>query len=102
MVAFDAGVLIKLFHRRTSAEDKKKLEYLVRTLEESHERVLIPTLALAEYLTRAGAAAPAWLEELRRRAVFYMAPFDQKAVVECALALNRDLSAGDKRGGSPQ
>ena len=100
MVAFDAGVLIKLFHHRTSADDKKKLEYLIRTLEESHERVLIPTPALAEYLTRAGAAASAVLEELRRHAVFYMAPFDQKAAVECAVALNRDLSAGDKRGGS--
>ena len=100
MVVFDAGVLIKLFGHRTSPDDKKKLEHLVRTLEESHERVLIPTPALAEYLARAGAAAPAVLEELRRRAVFYMVPFDQKAAVECAIALNRDLSAGDKRGGS--
>lgn len=59
MIAFDAGVLIKLFHRRTSADEKKKLEFLVRTLEESRERVLIPTPALAEYLTRAGDAASA-------------------------------------------
>jgi hypothetical protein len=40
------------------------------------------------------------LDELRKHAVFYMAPFDQKAAVECALALDRDRSAGDKRGGA--
>ena len=100
MVAFDADILIKLFGHRASASDKKKLAYLVKTLEETSERVLIPTPALAEYLALAGASASAMLDELRKHAVFYIAPFDQKAAVECALALDRDRSAGDKRGGA--
>lgn len=56
MVAFDADVLIKLFGHRASADDKKKLAYLVKMLEGTSERVLIPTPALAEYLARAGAS----------------------------------------------
>ena len=100
MVAFDASVLIKLFGQKTSAEEKKKLHYLVQTLTESRVQVLIPTPALTEYLARAGKAASEVLEELRKRSVFRIAPFDQRSSVECAIAIDRDLTAGDKRAGS--
>ena len=100
MVVLDSSILIKLFGQRVTGLEKKKLEYLVRTLEEARERIIIPTPALAEYLARAGEAAAGVLEQLRKRSVFYIAPFDQKAAVESALALNKDLTAGDKRGGS--
>ena len=100
MVVFDAGVLIKLFGQRTTGEERKKLDYLVQTLTESRVQVLIPTPALTEYLARAGKAASEVLEELRKRSVFRIAPFDQRASVECAIAIDRDLTAGDKRAGS--
>jgi hypothetical protein len=32
MVVFDAGILIKLFSQKTSAEDRQKLDYLIETL----------------------------------------------------------------------
>ncbi len=100
MVVFDASILIKLFGQRTSAEEKKKLDYLVQTLTESRVQVLIPTPALTEYLARAGKAASEVLEEIRKQSVFRIAPFDQRSSVECAVAIDRDLTAGDKRGGS--
>jgi predicted nucleic acid-binding protein len=99
MIVFDAGVLQKLFSHKTTREDRKKLDHLLRTLEAAREKVIIPTPALAEYLARAGAAAPQIVEELRKRSAFVITAFDQRAAIECALAINRDLSAGDKRGG---
>src|SRR5258708_16379442 len=99
MVAFDASVLIKLLGQKTTAEDKKKLDYLVHTLTESRVQVLIPTPALAEYLARGGKAACEVLEEIRKRSIFRIAPFDQRSAVECAVAIDRDLTAGDKRAG---
>jgi len=100
MVAFDASILIKLFGQKTSGEDKKKLDYLVQTLAESRVQVLIPTPALAEYLARAGKAASQVLDEIRKTSVFRIASFDQRSAVECAVASDRDLTAGDKRAGS--
>ena len=100
MVVFDASVLIKLFRQKTSGEEKKKLDHLIQTLTESRVQVLIPTPALTEYLARAGKAASEVLEEIRKQPVFRIAPFDQRSAVECAVAIDRDLTAGDKRGGS--
>src|SRR5712691_10667665 len=100
MVVFDTGVIQKLFSQRTSRDDKKRLDHLLQTLDAARERVIIPTPALAEYLALAGTAAPEIVEELRKRSSFVIAPFDQRAAIECALAINRDLSAGDKRGGA--
>lgn len=100
MVVFDTGVIQKLFSSKTSRDDKKKLDHLLQTLDAARERVIIPTPALAEYLAQAGTAAPEIVEELRKRSSFVVAPFDQRAAIECALAINRDLSAGDKRGGA--
>jgi|SRR5712691_6645421 len=100
MVVFDTGVIQKLFSQRTSRDDKKRLDHLLQTLDAARERVIIPTPALAEYLALAGTAAPEIVEELRKRSSFVIAPFDQRAAIECALAINRDLSTGDKRGGA--
>lgn len=101
MVVLDASVLIKLFNiKKATRDEKKKLDHLIQTLEEDRERVIIPTPALAEYLSHAGNAASELLDVLRKQSIFELAPFDQRAAVECAVAINRDKTAGDKRGGA--
>lgn len=100
MVVFDAGILIKLFGKKTPAEERQKLEYLVDTLQKAKERIVIPTPALSEYLVKAGAATEEVLEQFRKSGVFRVAAFDQRAAVEYALAIRRALEQGNKRGGS--
>src|SRR5438128_501066 len=95
MVAFDAGILINLFRTTGSQEEREKLSYLVADLERSKQVIVIPTPALSEFLIR---ASPNQLDEIRRRSAFRIAPFDQKAAIECALAVRDDLSRGGKRG----
>jgi predicted nucleic acid-binding protein len=99
MVVFDAGILIKLFSNKAS-DDKRRLDYLVKTLEGTRERILIPTPALSEYLVKAGDAATVVLEEIRKNGAFRIVSFDARAAIECALAIRRDLAQGNKRGGS--
>src|SRR5258706_7942135 len=100
MVVLHAGILIKLFDKKTPAEERQKLEYLVDTLQNAKERIVIPTPALSEYLVKAGAAAEKVLEQFRISGVFRVAAFDQRAAVEFALAIKRALEQGNKRGGS--
>lgn len=100
MVVFDAGILIKLFGHRTPAEEKQKLEYLVDTVQKAKERIAIPTPALSEYLVKAGGAAEDVLEEIRKSTVLRIAPFDQRAAVECAFAIKQAMDRGDKKGGA--
>lgn len=99
MVLFDAGILIKLFSKKAS-DDNHKLDYLVRTLTKAKQRIVIPTPALSEYLVKAGDAGGAVLDELRKNSVFRVTPFHQKAAIECAFAIRRDMDKGDKKGGS--
>lgn len=99
MILFDAGILIKLFSKKAS-EDKQRLDYLVQTLGKSKDRIIIPTPALAEYLVKAGDTGGAVLDELKKSGVFRVVPFHQKAAIECAFAIKRDMDKGDKRGGA--
>ena len=100
MVVLDAGILIKLFSQRAPTEDRQKLVYLVDTLQKTRERIAIPTPALSEYLVKAGKATEGILEQIRKSAVFRVVSFDQRAAIECALAIKRALDHGDKKSGS--
>jgi hypothetical protein len=40
------------------------------------------------------------MDEIRKQSVFRLAPFDQRSAIECAVAIDRDLTAGDKRAGA--
>ena len=100
MVVFDAGILIKLFSQKSPAEERQKLKYLVDTLQKTRERITIPTPALSEYLVKAGKATEGILEQIRKSTVFRVAPFDQRAAIEYALAIKRALDHGDKKSGS--
>ena len=55
---------------------------------------------LSEYLVKAGKTAEGMLEEVRRSSVFRIASFDQRAAIECALAIKQAIDSGNKRGGA--
>jgi hypothetical protein len=110
MVVFDATTLLLLLSPAVPApvdpatgmpveHAKERLDHLVKELEQSRTRIIVPTPALSEILVKAGAAGPAYLERLNSSAAFRIAPFDQRAAVEVA-AMTRDaLATGNKRGG---
>jgi len=77
-----------------------RIEKLILDLQESGERLIIPTPVLAEFLVLAGESGPDYLDEISGEQTFVVQPFDQKAAIELASMELEARKRGDKRGGS--
>ena len=78
---------------------KRRIDFLIKTLEDRHEPIVIPTPVLSEVLVHVDAAGSQYLHILNSTRCFRVVSFDQRATVELA-AMTRDaLSAGDLRSG---
>jgi len=111
MALFDADFLGILLHPNPRApldpttkkpipRLKERLEHLVSTLEKVREKILIPTPALSEVLAIAADKASDYLAELTNNTCFEVAPFDQVAAVEAAVAAYEAKQRGGKKAGS--
>ena len=100
MVVFDSAVLL-LFVDPNAKSDidqaAKRIGYLIETLTADGERIIIPTPVLSEILVHAGTGLQGYLDALTGSAAFRIAPFDQKAAIECALAIKDALERGGWR-----
>ncbi len=77
---------------------KERVEYLIKIMEQTGGKVVVPTPALSEYLVKADVAGPVRLQMMEKRSVFQIASFDKRAAVELA-ALTREALKDDKFGG---
>lgn len=113
MVAFDATTISLLIHPGARAPNdtqgqpitrcQERIEYLIQTLQEKKEKIIIPTPSLSEVLVLAGAAGPVYLTQLSNYARFKICPFGEKAAVEAAIAIRNaldSLSKGAKKSGT--
>jgi predicted nucleic acid-binding protein len=111
MALFDADFLSILMHPNPRApldpttkkpipRLKERLEHLISTLEKVREKILIPTPALSEVLALAADKASDYLAELTTNTCFEIAPFDQVAAVEAAVAAYQAKQRGGKKAGS--
>jgi predicted nucleic acid-binding protein len=97
MVVFDTAVLLLLMDpnaRSDVDQGAKRVEHLIKTLAVDKELIVVPTPVLSEILVRAGAAMQGYLDILNGSAAFRIVPFDQKAAIECALAIRDSLDRG--------
>lgn len=108
MVVFDTSVLLLVldpnaippFDRDTGGGVEKavrRIEYLIATLTADKERIVIPTPVLSEVLVHAGEALQPYLDILNGHAAFRIAPFDEKAAIEAALAMSDAIKRGGHR-----
>jgi predicted nucleic acid-binding protein len=74
-----------------------RIAHLIDTLAADREKIVIPTPALSEILVYAGDAISDYLSILNAKAVFRIAPFDEKAAIEAALAHRDALERGGLR-----
>jgi predicted nucleic acid-binding protein len=96
-VVFDASVLIDLFNKKLTGDRRVRLDHLVASLRKQQTPVLIPTPALAEFLVKADKAREAYLQKITSSTAFSLAPFDQRAAIECALMLEEAWSRAQQR-----
>ena len=82
------------------ADAGKRIDFLITTLEDRHETIIIPTPALSEVLVHAGEAGPRYLDILSTTRCFRIEAFDQRAAVELAEMTRDAISAGALRAGT--
>ncbi|RBA22910.1 hypothetical protein [Herminiimonas fonticola] len=99
MVAFDAGILIKLLDPRTSEEDRDKISYLISVLQKDKVKIIIPTPAVSEFYVKAD---PGVLDAFKGKAAFLIASFDEKSAIECALSVSAAKRSGHKKAGQQE
>ncbi len=102
MVVFDTTFLIPLLDPRAPEPiqaARLKIRHLINELEKAKEVIAIPTPALSELLTKAGAAGPEWIRILSSSARFRIVAFETLAAVEAALMTEAAIARGDKKSG---
>ena len=108
MVVFDSAFLLLVLDPRAKApldpgisqpvaKATERVEYLIKTLSADKEKIIIPTPVLSEVLVHAGSATDKYLDTLNTQATFRIAPFDQKAAIEAAIATRDALNRGGHR-----
>lgn len=108
MVVIDSSVLLLVLDPHAKAPEDpatgkvvesaaERIEYLIENLSADEEQIVIPTPVLSEVLVHAGSAMQAYLETLNSQGAFRIAPFDQKAAVEAALAMRDAIQRGGHR-----
>ena len=106
MVVFDSSVLLLVLDPNAKPPTDtstglplrnaaKRIECLIANLTADKEKIVIPPTVLSEVLVHAGDAMQPYLDVLNGQASFRIAPFDQKAAIEAALA----MSDANRRGG---
>ncbi len=108
MVVFDTSVLLLLLNPKTKPpidtatnqvvkNASARISHLVDVLSNAKEKIVIPTPVLSELLVHAGDATNKYLDILNSQAVFRIAPFDQKAAIEAAIAMEDAINRGGIR-----
>lgn len=109
IAALDSNILLYLLDEKVSApldkatgqpvaRCKDRVTHLIAAISRDRGKIVIPTPVLAEISVKAGAAGPAWLSLLKRSRYFRVAPFDERAAVECAARRARRMQSGGPRG----
>lgn len=81
---------------------RERIDHLLQRLSQERVRILIPAPALAEILVRQGPGAAEFLDILQKSRWLRVAPFDERAAIECAALLTENFSRRrrTKSGGS--
>ncbi len=108
MVVFDTSILLLVLDPNAKApvdpntgdpveKAAERIEYLIENLTADREKIVIPTPVLSEVLVHSGAAMELYLDTLNGQSAFRIAPFDQKAAIEAAIALRDAIKRGGHR-----
>jgi hypothetical protein len=83
---------------------RDRVNFLVQSLQQQKQKIIIPTPVLAEVLVASGTPGLRYVEMLQKAAVFEIRDFDKLAAIELALMTRTALDAGKgkKKGQSTE
>lgn len=96
-VVLDSTFLIDLFNPAVGGDQRAALDGLVKDLEQSRSRILIPAPCVTELLVLGGKAGDAFQKVLGGSSGFDVIPFDKRAATECGILLKE---AWDRKSGT--
>lgn len=110
VVVFDTSVLLLVIHpgaappadpetKKPLTFPKQRVDYLIRKLQKTRSKVIIPAPALSELLVHAGSAVNDYVTKLNHTP-FIVVPFDTRAAIECAEAIRKLGLKGKGQGNS--
>ncbi len=111
MVVFDATMMLLAIHPERikppiNEKTGKPVEYvearitaLISQLEKAKTKIIFPSPALSELLVDSGDDMQAIVENIQKKSVFRIEPFDTLAAIETAIMTHEALGKGDKRAG---
>ena len=99
MVVFDANFLILAFDKNAASKEswprlQERIDMLLSDLGKARNKILIPTPALSEFLTKAD---PGILQIIHISAGFKIAPFDERAAIEAAIMTKDAIRRSNKK-----
>lgn len=108
MVVFDSSILLLVLDPKARPpvdpdtgkpidRAADRIEYLIDTLNNDQQKIIIPTPVLSEVLVNAGDAMQKYIQIINNQSVFRIASFDQKAAIEAALAHKDAMDRGGLR-----
>jgi predicted nucleic acid-binding protein len=75
---------------------KDRVDFLLQTLQDASQRIVIPTPVLSEVLVRSGASGLAYVQIMQKAEVFDIRPFDEVAAIELAEINRKAIEDGEK------
>ena len=113
IVSFDASILVYVIDAKANApidqatgapvdRCQERVTYLLKRLQDSGDKIIIPTPALAEVLVKAGKNGPELLRIINSSKFFKIVPFDERASVEFAAVQIERASAGQRSSTTPK
>lgn len=108
MIVFDTSVLLLVLDPKAKSptdpdtglpveKAAERIDHLIDILVADKQKVIVPTPVLSEVLVHAGSAFQRYLEILNKQSVFRVAPFDQRAAIEAAIAMKDAMQRGGHR-----
>lgn len=84
------------------AKVKVRIDFLIKTLQDAKQKIVIPTPVLAEVLVQSTPQGISYVGVLQKASVFEIRDFDQLSAIELAFMTAAAIASGDKKAGSKE
>lgn len=101
-IVLDNNVLVAWCDQAQDPNRIRRLDYLLLLAKTNHQRIILPTPVIAEFLAIATEARRDFLDALKRSPAVSTEPFDERSAVEASLIYAAALASRDPRYGTEE
>lgn len=102
VIVVDANFIIAYCSSKTTPDDRARIQHFIERVEKAKAKVVLPMVAVAEFLVGADLAGVEFLNTLDRKTHIQMADFNRAAAFELAQIDRAAIGSGDKKDESEE